>query len=100
MEKIFDISEFVPTLTEQSVIADMVQRVKKRRKESGFTQKELAARSGVSLGSVRRFETTGEISLVSLVKIGRAVNCLSDFEELFKSVRVTSLKDFNENGKG
>ncbi len=93
MERVFDISEFVPTLTEQSVIADIVQRVKRRRKELKFTQKELASRSGVSLGSVRRFERTGEISLGSLVKIGRAINCLADFERLFATVQVTSLKD-------
>lgn len=90
----FDIREFVPMLTEQSVLSDLVKRFKLRRKEAGLTQKELAVRSGVSLGSVRRFETTGEISLSSLVKIGHAIDCLQDFELLFHSAKITDLKDF------
>lgn len=95
MNNVFDISEFVPVLTEQSVTADLVNRVKMRRKELGITQRALAEKSGVSLGSVRRFELSGEISLSSLVKIGHAIDCLSDFNELFKHKRIKSLKDFN-----
>lgn len=95
MDTTFDIREFVPVLTEQSVVADLVKRVKKRRKEADLTQKELSTRSGVSLGSLRRFETTGEISLSSLVKIGHAIGYLQDFESLFRSPKITDLKDFN-----
>lgn len=99
MKNIFDIGQFVPALTEQAVIADLVERSKRRRKEAGLTQKNLAVQSGVSLGSIRRFETTGEISLSSLVKIGRVIGCLQDFEALFQTERITSLKDY-ENGNG
>ncbi|MBD5131886.1 MAG: helix-turn-helix transcriptional regulator [Clostridiales bacterium] len=95
MDKVFDIKEFVPVLTEQSVIADLVKRVKLRRKELGITQRDMAQKSGVSFGSVRRFEETGDISLSSLVKIGHTIGCLQDFNELFKSSKITSLKDFN-----
>lgn len=94
MNTIFDISEFVPVLTEQAVAANLVNRVKKRRKEAGLTQKELSVRSGVSLGSLRRFETTGEISLASLIKIGHAIGYLQDFELLFASANITDLKDY------
>lgn len=96
MNNVFDISEFVPVLTEQSVIADLVKRIKQRRKELGITQRVLAEKSGVSLGSVRRFELSGDISLSSLVKIGHAIDCLEDFNELFKNKKIISLKDFNE----
>lgn len=95
MEKVFDIKEFVPILTEQTVIADMVSRVRMRRKELGITQRDLAQKSGVSFGSIRRFEETGEISFSSLVKIGHTIGCLQDFNELFKNRTITNLKDFN-----
>ncbi len=95
MEKAFDIKEFVPVLTEQSVISELVSRVKLRRKELGITQRNLAQKSGVSFGSVRRFEETGDISFSSLVKIGHAVGCLQDFNELFKNKSIVNLKDFN-----
>jgi len=89
----FDISEFVNVETEQTVVFELVKRVKLRRKESRFSQKKLADRSGVSYASIRRFENTGDISLASLIKIGEALDCLSDFHELFKNRKITSLKD-------
>ncbi len=93
MKKTFDISEFVETVTEQTIVSNLVGRFKKRRKESGITQKELAVRSGVSYASVRRFETTGEISLSSLIKLADAIDCLEDFNMLFKTPIVKNLKD-------
>ena len=47
-------------------IAQNVRAVRKRRK---ISQKALSEKSGVSLGSVKRFETSGEISLHALIKI-------------------------------
>ena len=94
MDKRFDISEFVNAETEQSALADLVKRERQRRNELRLTQKELAVKSGVSYASVRRFETTGDISLSSLLKIGGAIDCLSDFNGLFKNIRITNLKDF------
>ena len=94
MKNTFDISEFVPAITEQSVTEALVERVKARRKELKITQKQLAVRSGVSYGSIRRFELSGEISLSSLIKIADALDCLQDFNELFKRKAITSLKDY------
>ena len=94
MDKRFDISEFVDAETEQTVLADLVRREKLRRKEFGLTQRELAAKSGVSYASVRRFEAMGDISLASLLKIGNALGFLSDFDGLFKNRIITDLKDY------
>lgn len=94
MNKRFDISEFVPALTEQTVIAELVKRVKLRRKELGISQRAMAQRSGVSFGSIRRFEEKGDISLCSLIRIGHAMDCLQDFNELFKNSKIKNLKDF------
>ncbi len=94
MENKFDISAFVKVETQQTVLSNLVDRVKSRRKESRLTQKQLAERSGVSYASIRRFEQTGDISLSSLLKIGKALNCLSDFNMLFKTRIITNLKDF------
>ena len=52
-------------------IAQKIVRLRKRKK---ITQKQLAARSGVSLGSLKRFEQSGEISLQSLTKIAIALD--------------------------
>ena len=91
--KEFDIGDFVPVRTESRTTRDLVERFKKRRKEMGFSQKELSTRSGVSYASIRRFEETGDISLSSLMKLANAIDCLSDFDALFKNVKILSLKD-------
>jgi transcriptional regulator with XRE-family HTH domain len=93
MKNNFDISDFVKVTTEQSVSTELINRFKKRRKEYGLTQKELSLRSGVSYGSIRRFESSGDISLNSLLKISSAIDCLEDFNELFKSPIIKNLKD-------
>lgn len=94
MERKFDISDFVDTITEASITEKLIKRVKLRRKELKYTQKELAKRSGVNYASIRRFETTGDISLASLIKIAHAMNCLEDFNNLFKYEQITNLKDY------
>lgn len=93
MRRRFDIGDFVNVTTKQSVKDDLVNRFKKRRAEFGISQKELSKRSGVSYGSIRRFESTGDISLSSLLKISDAIGCLEDFNELFKNPIVKNLKD-------
>ena len=51
--------------TPQDVLHDLASKVKVLRKEQTLTQPELAKKSGVSIGSLRRFEQTGQISLAS-----------------------------------
>lgn len=94
MKNKFDIGQFVNTLTEQSVINGLVERVKKKRKQMKLSQKLLSQKSGVTYASIRRFETTGEISLSSLLKIAHALDSLKDFEGLFKGQTITNLKDY------
>lgn len=74
------------------IIYELVKREKVARKSKKLTQKQLAERTDVSYGSIRRFERTGEISLLSLVKIANALDCLEDFNELFKKPLVTNIR--------
>lgn len=93
MIKTIDIKDFIEISTEQSITQELVIRFKKRRKESKLTQKELSVRSGVSYGSIRRFELSGNISLQALLKLGRILGCLEDFEGLFSKQIPTNIKD-------
>ena len=79
----FDISTFVDTLTVPAAATKVVERMKVRRRAMKVSQQELARRSGVSYASIRRFETTGEIAFLSLLKIALALDCLEDFTSLF-----------------
>ena len=93
MKKRFDISDFVNVQTIQSTLVSLTERVKERRKDLKLSQKLLAQKSGVSYASLRRFESTGDIALVSLLKIARVLNCLEDFNALFSNKIITNLKD-------
>ena len=65
---------------------EIALRHKTLRKQAGYSQSELAKRSGVSLGSLKRFETTGQISLESLLKLMELLNRLDDFDLLLKPI--------------
>jgi transcriptional regulator with XRE-family HTH domain len=65
-------------------LQEIALRHKALRKQAGFSQSELAKRSGVSLGSLKRFELTGQISLESLLKLTDVLNRLNDFEALLQ----------------
>ena len=70
------------------------------RKRKKITQKQLAARSGVSLGSLKRFEQSGEISLQSLKKIAIALDIENELEGLFDNVPFASIEEvINEQTK-
>lgn len=68
-------------------------RVKARRLELDLTQEGLALRAGLKFATYRRFEQTGEISLKGLLRIGFALNVLSDFDALFAQRQYQSLDE-------
>lgn len=63
----------------------LAERHKALRKHLKMSQTEMAERSGVSLGSLKRFEGTGQISLESLLKLAHLMNRLGDFESIFQT---------------
>jgi transcriptional regulator with XRE-family HTH domain len=67
------------------VLKELAEKHKVLRKQAGLSQSELAKRSGVSLGSIKRFELTGQISLESLLKSIQILNRLTDFELILNS---------------
>ena len=62
---------------------ELSQKLKKIRKEKGYSQAELSKRSGVSLGSLKRFESSGQISLESLLMLSEILRRIEDFDQLF-----------------
>ena len=71
-------------------IANRMIQLRKRKK---ISQKELAARSGVSLGSLKRFEQSGEISLQSFTKLAIALEVEKELESLFSEVPFSSIEE-------
>ena len=69
--------------TPNDIARELVGKIKQHRKKLKISQIQLAAKSGVSLGSIKRFESKYEISLNSFIKILIALNLERDLENLF-----------------
>lgn len=78
--------------TPKEIGLEIAHNLKKTRKRRKLSQTELAVRSGVSYGSLKRFEQTGEISLQSLLKIAVIQNEATPFSDLLKTTEITSIQ--------
>ena len=79
--------------TPEETILDLANRVKRIRKRRKISQEELAIKSDVSFGSIKRFESTGQISLISLVKITYALDLVDEIKNLFTNVEYKSIDE-------
>lgn len=75
------------------IAKEFVEKIKQKRKMLKISQVQLATKSGVSLGSIKRFESKYEISLNSLIKILIALNLEKDFENLFTQKTYNSIDE-------
>ncbi len=84
---------FLNQKTPNEIAKNLAEKIKQRRKRLKISQESLAQKSGVSLGSIKRFETKHEVSLQSLIKIAIALDLDSSFENLFSNKTYTSIDE-------
>jgi len=80
-------------LDENSIILDdfnpyaiskkIAGKMKRRRLALNLTREKLSAMSGVSMGSLKRFENQYKISLERLLQLALALDALEEFHHLF-----------------
>ena len=97
MDNILSNKEFVlDDFNPQSIAENIAKRLKQRRLELNLTQNELASKSGVSYGSVKRFETLHETSLKNLLMIAVVLNATEEFKLLFSKQQYSSIDEIVE----
>ena len=74
------------------VAADLAKRLKTRRLSRNLTQEGLARRSGVALGTLKKFERTGTISLVSFIRLVVALGEEAALEKLLADEEFETLE--------
>ena len=79
--------------TWEEINTEIANRMVQLRKRKKISQKALAVKSGVSLGSLKRFEQTGEISLQSFTKLAIALEVEGELESLFIEVPFGSIEE-------
>ena len=79
--------------TAEEIDMKLAGRIRGIRKRRSISQKKLSEMSGVSYGSIKRFETTGQISLLSLTKLAFALNEVDEIRNLFTDVPYRSIQE-------
>ena len=72
---------------EKGVMTELAKRVKDYRISQNMTQKELAEKSYISEGTLKRFENGSEISLSNFIKILKALGLSQNFDLLIPDQR-------------
>lgn len=75
-------------------LAERVQMVRKRK---FITQEELSGLSDVSYGSIKRFEASGRITLLSLTKIAMALDCTDELRNIFTKFPYWDMQELIDN---
>ena len=79
------------------VMISVAQRAKALRLEQNITQQALADKVGIAVGTVKRFEKSGEIQFNHLLRIALVLGRLEEFFDIFALSDVpASLYEFKD----
>ena len=79
--------------TAEELYQKLARRVRNIRKRRSISQEKLAQMSGVSYGSIKRFEASGQISLISLTKIAMALEIADELRTIFTQVPYKDIQE-------
>jgi hypothetical protein len=82
-------------LTPQQLKWQIAKQAKQKRLEKNLSRKTLWERSGIPTSTIKHFETTGNISLESLLQIALVLDGLQEFSQLFMPTAPISLFEKN-----
>ena len=78
------------------ILMDIGARAKSARLRANMSRKTLSERSGVTQASIKRFETTGQISLINLVQILIALDRITDLDGLLEEQAVPFIRELGD----
>ena len=79
--------------TAEELDQKLARRVRNIRKRRSISQEKLAQMSGVSYGSIKRFEASGHISFISLTKIAMALEIADELRTIFTQVPYKDIQE-------
>lgn len=82
--------------TPQEILKVIAEKARAKRLFLNLSQQTLSDRSGVSYGTLKKFERTGQISLESLLKLALVLGALTDFEHVFAPQKPESALSLDE----
>lgn len=88
--------DFLDGFNPHALAGLLALKVRQRRLALNLSQQTLADKSGVSLGTLKRFETRHEISLKHLLMLSVALQATEEFNGLFPESPFKHLDDLIE----
>lgn len=80
-------------LSSEDVALELALRVKNARLAQNLTQEGFASRSGVSFGTLKKFERTGQIAFVSFIRLVTALGDEAALEKLLLEKKFETLDE-------
>ena len=78
--------------TPKEIEAEFAQRIRLARVSRNMTQRDLAERVGVSVGTIRNLERSGDCAFSTIIKVALALRLEQGLDDLFK-VGVQSIEE-------
>ena len=79
--------------TPEEINLALAKRLSRIRKRRNLSQVQLSEKSNDSYGSIKRFETSGQISLLSLTRLCVALDCVDEIKNMFTQVEYGSIEE-------
>jgi transcriptional regulator with XRE-family HTH domain len=86
-------------MTDQEILQELVNRIRKKRLMVNLTQKELALTAGIHFNSVVRFERGKTISLLTFIQILRVLNELDGLNTFMPDPGISPVQLLKLKGK-
>lgn len=86
-------------LTDAAILAEIGQRVMRRRIEMQLTQADLAVQAGVSKRTIERLEDGASVQLSTFVRILRVLDLLPGLEQMMPAAEPGPIELLRNQGK-
>jgi len=86
-------------ISAQDIAAEIALRLRTRRLAQNLTLEGLARRSGVPLGTLKKFERTGQIALVSFIRLAITLKDEAALEKLLLEQKFETLDEVLQSVK-
>ena len=83
----------------KDIAAEIALRLRSRRLAQNLTLEGLARRSGVPLGTLKKFERTGQIALVSFIRLAITLKDEAALEKLLLEQKFETLDEILQSEK-
>jgi len=86
-------------LADAAVVEELGRRLRRLRLDRNLTQQDLADEAGVSVATVRNLESGSRTQLVTLIRVLRTLDLLSDLDRLLPARRPSPIELLKLRGR-